>query len=380
MRPLTLHPTLFETLAGRRGEDLISVVIPTHEHGRDVTQDPIRLKNELASVAATLADRGWRQPAIQERLSTATALFDDVEFMEHQSTGLVVYIDEDGSTTAVSLNRTPQPTSFVLPMFHVRPLVTELRSETYDVLVATRHGVRLYESRGSELVAVDADLPSSFDDVNWFVDRERQNQRHPDRAGANVNLHGHRDSGATDEDTARFVRAIGRALPASSKTTPLVVLGDDRLVADLRAVIERPTTSPPHSGIADPDSTTEVRRTAGRTIEELEAARRTDLHDDFERMVGEGSAMTSIAVALPAALEGRLSRVAVHTDAAPVWGRFDPDRFEVDLSLTRRPGDVDLLDRVLVEGLHTGADVDTLDGEVAGSALVAALRYGEPER
>ena len=104
MLPTRLDSERFDRLAERTGNDLISIVIPTHEKGRrEIAQDAIRLKNALGQVDARLEALGWRTRNRTNRLARAHALFDDQEFAEHQSAGLAVYIDEDGDTIPIAL-------------------------------------------------------------------------------------------------------------------------------------------------------------------------------------------------------------------------------------------------------------------------------------
>ena len=69
----------------------VSIHLPTHVAGREIRQDPIRLKNLLSSAAERLAAR-WRRPEIEDFLGPAESLVGDEEFWRHQQQGLAVFL------------------------------------------------------------------------------------------------------------------------------------------------------------------------------------------------------------------------------------------------------------------------------------------------
>ena len=375
MRALTIDDSLFDDLASRSAEDLISIFIPTHPAGREISQDPIRLKNQLAAAGDELAGRGHRPRDRAERLERANDLLGDRDFWEHQGSSLAVYIDADGEVVPIGLSHNVPELAFVMQVFEMRPLIADLSSEDHQVLVLTRGGVRLYRFGLEAAIAVDIDLPDSFDDVNWFVDREPQPQQHPDRAGVARSGHGHDSSTPEAEDTSRFLRAVALALPPEMRSDPLVVLGDDDVVERFAQVYEGEIVSPPHSGVTDPNSPQLVADIAAAAVAQIEASAREELRSDLLDEIGVGRATTNLEQALPDAVAGRVGRVAVRHWAGPVWGRFDEFSFDVRKTGEPGPGDVDLLDRLVVEARKTGADLFPLDDDIEGSPFVAAYRF-----
>src|SRR5436305_3284635 len=69
----------------------VSIYLPTHVAGREIRQDPIRLKNLLSSAAERLAST-WRRPEIEDLLGPAESLAGDEEFWRHQQQGLGVFL------------------------------------------------------------------------------------------------------------------------------------------------------------------------------------------------------------------------------------------------------------------------------------------------
>lgn len=374
MRPTRLDESLFADLAERSGKGLISSFIPTHAKGRQVAQDRIHLKNQLSEADEVLSDLGYKPQERKERLAPVRGLLEDVEFWEHQDEGLALFIGDNGEFEAVSTSHSPQPFSVVMPVHLLRTLLGDLHDLVVPVLALTRDEVSLYVASENSLRLLPDDLPS-FGDVNWFVDRETQRQQHPDHSGTSRSRHGHEDASGSDEDLARFLREVDSALRDLDATVPMVVLGDDDLAARFGNVSDRETISPPNSGLSSPISPQEVEKRIEPVIAELVAGRRQEAIADARDRLGMGAGSTHLEEALPAVMSGRVGTLIVHTKAEPVWGRFDEAAFDVEIHDEDRPGDVDLIDRLVVWAHRRGADIVSSPEPFDGHAFAALYRY-----
>lgn len=374
MQPISFDEPVFEGLARESGIDLISVFIPTHEKGREVAQDRIHLKNQLSEVGEKLEALGYKPRERDERLAPATALLEDREFWEHQGSGLAVFIGESGDPTAVKSTGAFDPDQFVMPVFQLRPLLAEANAVTVPVLALTKDAVAVFSVSSTTVDELDVDLPS-YQDVNWFVDRETQRQQHPDLVGTQRSRHGHEPSARADEDLARFLREIDEALTDFDTETPLVVLGDDSIVAEFANHTGRPVSSPANSGIRAPFSTDEVMERTKALLDDLSRDRAEAARTAALDRLGEGRATTDVEVALPAAYTGRVEAVVSHVDADPTWGRMDLTTHELEIHESPQPGDVDLLDRLVVWSLSNGAMFTPSREAIDGRPFVATLRY-----
>ena len=88
-----------------------------------------------------------------------------------------------------------------------------------------------------------------------------------------------------------------------------------------------------------------------------------------------GDAITEISDGLKAAVSGRISQVLFSEEAAPLWDRFDPPTLEVSRHEEQELWDVDLLDRLAVHAMATGAQVTTVDTAIEGHDFVAIPRF-----
>lgn len=374
MRPSRLDRTLFDQLATTTGETLISIYLPTHIKGAEIKQDRIRFKNGLAEVDTQLEEAGWSPKARATRLAPARALLDDEEFWQHQGPGLGVLIDDEAGTNAVALAGDSAERTVISDVFHLRPMVPSLRVVELPVLVLTKGAVRLYRVSRREISPVDADLPESFEDVNWFVDREPQRQRHPDRTGTDRARHGH-EGGYREEDLERFLRAVADALPNQDGPDPLVVLGDDNLTARFDKVSHRETVSPAHGGIEDVDDPSEIQRKAAQVVDTHETSLLQKRLEEVNEQLGTGAAITDVSAGLEGAIAGRIAVLLLDADAEPIWGRFDPDTLEMSRREGWEPFAVDLLDRLAVHTIGTGGEVLATDGPIDGQVFVALTRF-----
>ncbi|CAN5824374.1 hypothetical protein BH23ACT4_BH23ACT4_14780 [soil metagenome] len=375
MKPIRLDDPTFERLAEATGERLISIAIPTHVRGREVSQDRIQLKNRLADLDSALETAGVKSRERASQLAAATGLLDDVEFWEHQSEQLALYIDDDGGILPIAVTRASDGTPTVVStVYHLRHVLSDLHPVRLPVLVLTENAVKLYSATETDIEEVPADLPASLKDVNWFVDRETQRQQHPDRAGSSRNRHGHESSNRADEDTARFLRAVRDAIPADLLVAPLVVLGEDSLVSRFENISEAPVSSPENSGIDDL-SAGAIHEMARPELERLRAETKAAHSSQALNQLGLGMATTELEAALGDAVSGRLSEIVLFADAEPVWGRFDPISLHAETTEEPGLGDSDLINRLVAESLATGAEIVLTDAPTDDHDLIAVRRF-----
>lgn len=375
MKTDTVDRELFDQLAGTGGNEMISIYIPTHRRGREISQDRIRFKNQLAVASDQLAERGRKPRERSNRLSAAEALLDDREFWEHQSSGLGAFITDDGEVTTVSLSAEPGSLCTVMPVFLLRPLAGELQRPVAPVLALTRGFVGLYRSDVSGVTHVEADLPESFEDVNWFVDREKQRQQHPDRAGTARGRHGHEPTAREEEDVRRFLREVADALPEVEGRNPLIVLGDDDLVARFEKEARQRTMSPANSGLSSPVTDAQVLELARPLIDGLEREAEEAAAAEAREQLGLGNASIEIEEALVDAISGRTRKLVFHRGLEPSWGRVDETSLEVIVHDERSVADVDLLDRLVVYTIGTGGSTHPVGSPIDGWPFIAIRRF-----
>ena len=375
MRPVTLDEGMLDELAKARGEALVSVLIPTHVKGPEVAQDRIRLKNALTGIDGMLSDAGWRRVDREARLERARGLLDDEDFWAHQGSGLALYVDEAAEMFPVALADEPPAVSTIADCYHIRHLLPGLMRAPLPALVLTKGAVTLYSVDGRVATAVEADLPASFEDVNWFIHRERYVTRHADARGSAGVQHGHDPADRTDEDVLRFLRAVAQALDEYLDRGPVVVLGDGPVIDDFRKVSDREVIGLRLNGTHRTDSPAEIWRSVSPVIEDRKVAELSSNRDAAREALGTLDTVTMFPDALYAAVSGRLSHLYLRRDADPIWGRFEPAALNAAAGTFDGVGSVDLLDRLAATAHATGAKIRPMEGDADGCDFVGVRRF-----
>jgi hypothetical protein len=300
-------------------------------------------------------------------------LLEDREFWEHQDLGLAIYVGEEGSFRAVELPVGLSPANHILGIYLVRPIVAALTDQMVPVLALTRDEVGVFMANAKGATSVPADLPN-FGEVNWFVDRETQRQQHPDGAGGKQSRHGHEPSARADEDLARFLREVDTALDGMGFARPLIVLGDDNLVARFADVTGRDILSPDNSGIPTSLSPEIVGELSRPSVLDLDRQRSKSMIDLAREKIGLGLGTMDIEEAVAGAFTGRIADLVIEVDADPIWGRIDSRTLKVDTHERQRAGDVDLLDRLVVWSRQHGASI-SIGTDDSRSPFMAVFRY-----
>ena len=117
-----LTTTDLKSLIRAHEKPCVSLYMPTHRKGREIEQDPIRLKNLLKTADERLRNKGLKQPEIDDMLRPARDLLEHTPFWQHQSDGLALFLCRRGS------RHYRLPTAFeelvvVSERYHIKPLL-----------------------------------------------------------------------------------------------------------------------------------------------------------------------------------------------------------------------------------------------------------------
>ena len=364
----------------------VSVYLPTHRAGRDVRQDPIRLKNLLRQAGDGLQAGGMAAADVEDLLAPASALLDRGSFWEHQLDGLALFLDADG-LREFRCPRHFDDFCYVHDHFHVKPLLPLLRWETvFHLLALSLNQVQLFEVTAEALNPVDpGDMPTSLADALGHDVDEPSLQHHagarPGAPSANTSVY-HGQGGGDDDRTREIIRflqlvdeGLRRRLP--DPHTPVVLVGVDELVSRFHELSHHRGLLP--EAIAGNVESFEARRLHAEAWEharefvEADARRAAARYDEQKGTEYATARVGEVARALAA---GRVESLLVAADRV-LWGELDPDAGEVALHDRRENGDVDVIDRLAVLGLQRGADVIARRASRLpdGAAVAAVMRY-----
>jgi hypothetical protein len=378
------------TLMGRHKGLCVSIVMPTHRAGREIQQDPIRLKNLLVEAEERLLASGLRTPDAQELLEPAEKLLQGSPFWQRQSDGLALFL----SSEVFRYYRLPfdfEELVVVTDRFHIKPLLPLLSGGgQFYVLALSQNEVRLLQGARYSVSEVDLEgVPESLAEALRYNDPERRLQFHtstrtPGGTGQRPAIfHGHGVASADDpkDYISRYFHQIDEALQdlLRDEQALLVLAGVDYL----HPIYKEANTYPylVDEGIeGNPEelSAEELHERAWAIVQPLFLIAQKEAAAQYRQLAGAGSEQASndLKEVVPAAYHGRVEALFVAVGLQK-WGTFDPATNAVQLHRGVKPGDEDLLDFAAVHTLLNGGTVYAVEPEkVPAEALLAALfRY-----
>jgi hypothetical protein len=336
----------------------VSVYMPTHRHGPETLQGPVRLRNLVDEAARELNDTDLSAEEADDLLAPMRSLIDDADFWQHQNDGLALFAARSG------FSRFRLPLELVERVvvgstFHVVPLVPLLSGGgRFFVLAVSQNAVRLFDASRHRIGELDPrPIPASMEEALAHEDPERQLQFRSG-GGGTAEFHGHGVGDEVDKATLeRYLQAVAHGVRErlGSADQPLVLASVAYYLPILRSVSSYPS-------IVD---TAVEGNPEHRSAEELHAAAwplvedhfRAEIESDLERYghaTGTGMTATAADEVAAAAHEGRVDTLFV-VDAAPA-----------EL----------LIDRAVLDTLARGGRVIGVDQPLdAGSPVAALLRF-----
>ncbi|MEO0532062.1 MAG: hypothetical protein AAF266_16030 [Planctomycetota bacterium] len=369
----------------------VSLYLPTHRAGKDIRQDPIRLKNRIADAEARLDEFGDEADALREPLRELRERCDleseeNQEFWRHQEDGLAILLAEGQARTLKLSVETPEET-VVAHRYYVRPLIKAVgRDGEYAVVAVSRNGVRFLEGskRGLSETEID-DLPESLravvggDEQKGFNLHSIQNAG---RAGGEDAVpHGHVDK---DEFEAlkRYFNEIAEAVDEALHVDPrpIVFAGVDELFPYFRDACKgtRLELADEHvAGNPDDASPEQLHEKAWPAAAACHAERAKSLIAQYREQEHGDTATSDLREIVTAAENGRVESLILESNCRAV-GSYDPTQRRVQVDEADRGDGIDLVDLAAAKTLNSGGRVTVLDADqfdFAESGVAAVLRY-----
>jgi hypothetical protein len=299
----------------------VSVLTPTHRHGPETLQGPVRLRNLVDQAARDLADAGTPAGDAADILAPVRALLDDVAFWQHQGDGLALFA-APGWFSCFRLPIALVEEVTVASSFRVVPLVPLLSGDGFFfVLALSQNSVRLFEASRNRIGELDrGPIPASMDEALAHEDPERQLQVRSG-GGGTAQFHGH---GAGDEiDKAaieRYLRAVDRGFRERIGSTrqPLVLASVGYYLPILQSVSKYPSiVDAVVEGNPEHRSPEELHAMAWPLVERRFAEETEKDLDRYGASAGTGTAATATDEVADAARGGRVDTLFVVSGAPP---------------------------------------------------------------
>lgn len=353
----------------------VSISMPTHRHGPDTLQGPVRLRQLLERATEELgATQGLTAGEAAELLGPATALTEDEAFWQRQAQGLVIYLAPGFERRFRVPAELPEGV-VVGSVFRLRPLIPLVSGDgTFDLLSLSREQIRLFEASRLSIRELElTDMPTSFDEA-IAPDDPDGNLR---ARSSNGSFHGHGGAAERDpHDFERFVRAIdpGVRRHIGGDRRPLVIAGLAEKAAAFKAASGHPTILDKvvegHPREKRPE---ELHAAAWEIAEPFLAGRAERAIDHYGQLSATDRTADSLPEIIEAAAAGRVSALLV-AEGDKVLGRVDQD------GRVRVGGDgasEDLVDHAIALTLRgRGAVFAVAEGRLPGApAAAAVMRY-----
>ena len=335
----TLQPTTdtatapLEALVQHHQPDSISLTMPTHRAGSQVSQNAILYKNLLREIMDRQVSQGNTESNVQRQLQPLVELQRDHEFWQHQQQGLALYF-ADGQLHTFALHHSPLRMALVAEQFYLVPLVVDASDyQRFDVLSLNWDEAALWEATRDGLTPSDSKLfPVALRDVVLPPDREEQLQFRTQQGGSRragrdePMFHGQGEGERVIEsDRRRFLSQVGKRLAHASgrSSRPLVIVATDELLGHWVAETKH---EPVHSIVTSPAQLSDS-QLRDRVIEwiaaegQASAADRSGIHERLGAALAHGQASLELDEILPAAGQGRVAELLVdpqpHISQAP---------------------------------------------------------------
>lgn len=406
----------FEKLAGFEGENCVSIFIPTHRAGEEVTsgKDALLYKNQLQKVKRNLLDRGMQESKVREYLDPAYKLHEDSGFWRKQLEGLAVFIGQDH----FSYHRVP--ISFdefcsVTTSFNLLPLVPLFSDDgLYYVLALSMDKVRLLEGTRHYIRELETDdtLQQGMIEVLKYYDFEDgvKNQSSTQgggylgsggalpggtKGGGGVNPSGNRGGGTfhgqgdnkSDQDRPliiEYFRNINEGLKKyiMSDKTPVVLVAVDYLHQMYEEASNGFNFNLMKKGVTgNPDQlqVKELHKKSWECVEGYFEHERKRSREAYQELAGTGRTSYDINEIVPAAINGRIDSLFV-ADGTHTWGRFNEDKQDVEIHEEFQYGDDDLIGKSAVSTIlnsgHTFVvNPEDIPDKTVNAPMVAIMRY-----
>lgn len=379
---------LRELLAAQR-PPCLSLYQPTHRRHPENQQDPIRYRNLLKSLEASLRN-AHPDRDVRTLLEPFEALLHDDLFRGKALDGLAVFGTAD-SFRVVTLPRPVPELVVVADSFHTKPLIRLVQSaDRYQILAFDRHAAKLYEGDRDTLDEVEMaeGVPRTIEDAlgTELTEPHSTVASYGAGAGGPRSAHGspamhHGHGGRKDQteiDDERFFRALDRAIlehHSRPSGLPLMLAALPEHHAMFRKVSHNPQLMA--DGIRlDPEllSVDRLRQEAWKIVEPAHRARLTGLKEAYGQSVAKGLGSADLTDIAEAAIAGRVGTLMVEAERQ-IPGRIDGETGAITTGDLAHPGVDDLLDDLAELVLRKGGEVTVAAADEMPTATGAAATF-----
>jgi hypothetical protein len=361
----------FKELAQVNKAPCISIFIPTHRAGEEVTKqlDQKTLKTRLKEIGGEPAIKQLSVREKKKLFEPVNKLTEDSEFWRHQSDGLAIFFNQD----AFHYFNVPvyfDTFSYVSNHFYLKPLMPYLNdSAQFYLLALSLKGARLFEGYAHQIDRVEVDdlLPAGFKDSVGYDYVEKNLQFRSGQTGrGNAIYHGH-GKGKEEEKTEilKFFKDINDGLMEflNDKEAPLVLAAVEFLVPLYREVNDyRNLADEFIPGNPEHEDVILLHEKARDILRGYFNRERKEKIAAFEQALADAKASFKEQEIVPATIHQRVDTLFVK-NREELWGIFDQEQNKVLIRDDKSGSNVCLLNLATVHTILNGGNVFLLDAE-----------------
>ncbi|CAN5160396.1 hypothetical protein BH23BAC1_BH23BAC1_27880 [soil metagenome] len=389
-------------LANIQADNCVSIYIPTHRTGREVTdgQDQILLKNQLQMIKNQLVEKGMQEVAARQYLQPIQDLLDDTNFWRHQSDGLAIFLSE-GYFKYLRLPVKFDEYNLISHSFHLTQLLPLLNGNgLYYILALSLNKTKLFRASRDYIEQIDLgkDVPDSLEESMKYTEIEKSVQYHsgsgssPGGAasgrGASGIFHGQAKGIHRDDRKiyiGEFFRKLNEGVFDAVKDyedVPLVLVGVDYLhplyktESSVKLIYEKGVEGNP-----DEMHPKEIHAKTWELVEPYFNKTILEAKNKYQQLAGTGKTSYDLKNIVPAAVNGRVEAIFVAKDACQ-WGSYkeEGENLVVEMHDEFKENDdclvsMSAITTVLNGGKTFVVDKGMLPEQNAETDVVAVYRY-----
>lgn len=377
------NPTRAELvdLIGKESGTCVSILMRTHESGRETTQNPIRFKNLITTAIEKVAEG---EDKLRDRLQALAKLEHDFKFWQNQSAGFALFVCGDFDQQ-FKLGHSPEETVCVADHFCTLPIAgASCGGGSTRALALSWERARLFTCDGHEAHEIsDKSFPVAMDELVTERDPEEQLQfstRSPQGggpagqgAGSDAMFHGHgegEDKITADRDM--YLTRVGRLVADEIYNTdhPLIVLATEEVAGHFTSTTDVEVSEVIHAspdGLEDKDLHQRIVDTSHSLLKKSGEAATEKLGTAIANNAGSKDLKEIVLQAANGRVETLLLG-KVH----PQYGTFDRDARQVHLD---DEANTDLVNLAVRETLQAGGSVVNLANEGTDVCVAAIYRF-----
>jgi hypothetical protein len=376
----------FTELINYKGDQAISIFLPTHRSGVEVNekQDAILLKNALQSIEIDLRNQGLAVPAIEALLRPGYELYKNEVFWNNQLDSVAIFLAND-FIKVFQLPFTVNEEVYINNNFFLSPLLPAItNSEEFYLLVLSKHDAKFYQGNAYGLQQLEIEgLPDGMDDVVHFEEKEGKQLFRQGGKGGNgsANFHGH-GPGQLEEkaNLALYFREVDKTLFTEvlhDKNKPLLLAGVEYLIPIYKDVSKYNfITAEAITGSQEHENQHALFEKARTLLAPFFKEHTNKALQNYYNQIATPLTSSMPETVIPASYYAQISDLFI-CKGEHIWGKFNEAENKLEIHASKRLGDECLLNQSAIKTIINGGSVYLLDKEKMPkeSIIAAFLRF-----